>query len=79
MAFTVRKNPTQQFQYESGMQTLSGKNTSESHTGHLHQNGQNLSALQFGSKIMPSDRYVNVAMQMVPPSQASNTAASTKA
>lgn len=79
MAFTVRKNPTQQFQYESGMQTLSGKNTSESHTGHLHTNGQNLSALQFGSKIMPSDRYVNVAMQMVPPSQASNTAASTKA
>jgi hypothetical protein len=41
--------------------------------------GQNLSALQFGAKIMPSDRYVNVAMQMVPPSQASNTAASTKA
>lgn len=42
-------------------------------------NGQNLSALQFGAKIMPSDKYVNVAMQMVPPSGASNTAASTKA
>jgi hypothetical protein len=41
--------------------------------------GQNLSALQFGSKIMASDKYVNVAMQMVPPSDASNTAASTKA
>jgi hypothetical protein len=41
--------------------------------------GQILSAQQFGAKIMPSDRYVNVAMQMVPPSQASNTASSTKA
>ena len=41
--------------------------------------GQNLSAQQFGSKIMTSDKYVNVAMQMVPPSQASNTASSTKA
>ena len=79
MAFTVRKTPTQKFQYESGMQTLSGKNTSESHSSHLHTNGQNLSALQFGSKIMPTSRYVNVAAQMVPPSQASNTASSTKA
>jgi hypothetical protein len=79
MAFTVKKNPTQKFQYESGMQTLSGKNTSESHTGHLHTDGQNLSVQQFGSKIMPTSRYVNVAAQMVPPSQASNTAASTKA
>jgi hypothetical protein len=41
--------------------------------------GQNLSAQQFGAKIMPSDKYVNVAMQMVPPSDASNTASSTKA
>ena len=41
--------------------------------------GQNLSAQQFGSKIMSSDKYVNVAMQMVPPSKASNTASSTKA
>jgi hypothetical protein len=40
---------------------------------------QILSAQQFGAKIMPSDRYVNVAMQMVPPSDASNTASSTKA
>jgi hypothetical protein len=39
----------------------------------------NLSQEQFGAKIMPSDRYVNVAMQMVPPSNASNTASSTKA
>lgn len=51
MAFTVRKTPTQQFQYESGMQTMSGKNTAESHTEHLHQNGQNLSALQFGNTV----------------------------
>ena len=42
-------------------------------------NSQNLSPQQFGSKIMSSDKYVNVAMQMVPPSDASNTAASTKA
>jgi len=42
-------------------------------------NSQNLSASQFGSQVMPSDMYVNVAMQMVPPSNASNTAASTKA
>ena len=41
--------------------------------------GQNLSAQQFGAKIMSSDKYVNVAMQMVPPSDASNTASSTKA
>jgi hypothetical protein len=40
---------------------------------------QNLSAQQFGAKIMSSDKYVNVAMQMVPPSDASNTASSTKA
>lgn len=79
MAFTVRKNPTQKFQYESGMQTLSGTNRAESHTGHLHTDGQNLSALQFGSKVMPTSRYVNVAAQMVPPSGASNTASSTKA
>jgi len=39
----------------------------------------NLSQEQFGAKIMPSDMYVNVAMQMVPPSDASNTASSTKA
>jgi hypothetical protein len=39
----------------------------------------NLSQEQFGAKIMPSDSYVNVAMQMVPPSDASNTASSTKA
>ena len=79
MAFTVRKNPTQKFEYEKGMEVLSGTNASESHTGHLHTDGQNLSASQFGSKIMPTSRYVNVAAQMVPPSQASNTAASTKA
>jgi len=42
-------------------------------------NSQNLSASQFGSQVMPSDKYVNVAMQMVPPSDASNTASSTKA
>ena len=42
-------------------------------------NNQNLSAQQSGAKVMASDKYVNVAMQMVPPSDASNTAASTKA
>ena len=42
-------------------------------------NSQNLSALQFGSKIMSSDKYVNVAMQLGPPSDARNTASSTKA
>ena len=51
MAFTVRKNPTQQFQYEKGMETLSGRNESESHTGHLHTDGQNLSASQFSSTV----------------------------
>jgi hypothetical protein len=39
----------------------------------------NLSPQQFGAKIMPKEMYVNVAMQMVPPSDASNTASSTKA
>ena len=40
---------------------------------------QNLSPQQFGAKIMPKEMYVNVAMQMTPPSQATNTASSTKA
>ena len=40
---------------------------------------QNLSPKQFGVKIMPKEMYVNVAMQMTPPSEASNTASSTKA
>jgi hypothetical protein len=40
---------------------------------------QNLSPQQFGVKIMPKEMYVNVAMQMTPPSQATNTASSTKA
>lgn len=39
----------------------------------------NLSQEQFGAKIMPKEMYVNVAMQMVPPSKASNTTSSTKA
>ena len=49
MAFTVAKTPTQQFQYEKGMETLSGGEGMSSHTGHVHQDGQNLSALQFGN------------------------------
>jgi hypothetical protein len=39
----------------------------------------NLSKQQFGVKVMPKEMYVNVAMQMTPPSQATNTASSTKA
>jgi hypothetical protein len=39
----------------------------------------NLSTTQFGAQIMPKEMYVNVAMQMTPPSSASNTASSTKA
>ena len=38
-----------------------------------------LSQKQFGAQIMPADMYVNVAMQMVPPSEASDTASGTKA
>lgn len=38
-----------------------------------------LSTTQFGAQIMPKEMYVNVAMQMTPPSGASNTASSTKA
>jgi hypothetical protein len=40
---------------------------------------KNLSPQQFGVKVMPKEMYVNVAMQMTPPSEASNTASSTKA
>jgi hypothetical protein len=40
---------------------------------------KNLSSQQFGVKVMPKETYVNVAMQMTPPSQATNTASSTKA
>lgn len=40
---------------------------------------KNISPKQFGVKIMPKDKYVNVAMQIVPASKASNTASSTKA
>jgi hypothetical protein len=40
---------------------------------------QNLSTKQFGVKVMPKEVYVNVAMQMTPPSEASNTVSSTKA
>jgi hypothetical protein len=40
---------------------------------------KNLSSTQFGVKVMPKEMYVNVAMQMTPPSQATNTASSTKA
>lgn len=50
MAFTVAKNPSQKFQYEKGMETLSGKDTSESHTEHLHQMTPMLSASQFAFK-----------------------------
>lgn len=39
----------------------------------------NLSSKQFGAQVMPADMYVNVAMQMVPPSEASDTASGTKA
>lgn len=78
MAFTVAKNPEQKFQYEKGMETLSGKNTSESHGTHLHTN-QNLSVPQFKQQVMPSSIYTNVAMQMTPPSMATNTASGTKA
>ena len=78
MAFTVAKNPTQKFQYQKGMETLSGKNTSESHTEHLHTN-QNLSAPQFIQQVMPKSIYTNVAMQMTPHSMATNTASGTKA
>ena len=42
-------------------------------------NAQNLSPQQFGVKVMPKEMYVNVAMQMTPPSKASNTVSSTKA
>lgn len=42
-------------------------------------NAQNLSPQQFGVKVMPKEMYVNVAMQMTPPSQATNTVSSTKA
>ena len=42
-------------------------------------NAQNLSTQQFGVKVMPKEMYVNVAMQMTPPSQATNTVSSTKA
>jgi hypothetical protein len=40
---------------------------------------KNVSGEQFNKSIMPKSMYVNVAMQMMPPSQASNTASSTKA
>lgn len=40
---------------------------------------QNLSTQQFRVKVMPKEMYVNVAMQMTPPSQATNTVSSTKA
>lgn len=39
----------------------------------------NLSPQQFSVQIMPKDKYINVAMQMVPKSKASNTVSSTKA
>ena len=78
MAFVVRKNPTQKFLYQKGMETLSGSNASESHTGHLHQPTRALSQPQF-AQVMPSSIYTNVAMQMVPPSMATNTASGTKA
>lgn len=38
-----------------------------------------LSNQEFKDQVMPPDMYVNVAMQMEPPSGASNTASSTKA
>ena len=40
---------------------------------------KNLSTQQFGVKVMPKEMYVNVAMQITPPSKASNTESSTKA
>lgn len=78
MAFTVSKNPSQQFQYQKGMDTLAGKTTSSSHSGHLHTDGM-LSKTQFGQQIQPASMYTNVAMQMTPPSLATNTASGTKA
>jgi hypothetical protein len=78
MSFTPSKTPTQKFQYRKGMETRSGKNTSESHTEHLHSN-TNLSSPQFKQQVMPKSMYINVAMQMAPKSQATNTASGTKA
>jgi len=46
---------------------------------HTQMMNKNISGEQFNKSIMPKDRYVNVAMQMMPPSMASNTASSTKA
>jgi hypothetical protein len=41
---------------------------------------ENISAKQFlGAKVMPKDKYINVAMQMEPKSEATNTASGTKA
>lgn len=41
---------------------------------------KNISAKQFlGAKVMPKDKYINVAMQMGPKSKATNTASGTKA
>ena len=69
----VQKNPSQKFQYEKGMEVLAGKNEQESHGSHV------LSNPQFGAQIQPSSIYTNVAMQMTPPSSATNTASGTKA
>jgi hypothetical protein len=78
MSFNPSKTATQKFQYRKGMETRSGKNTSESHAGHLHSN-TNLSSPQFKQQVMPKSMYINVAMQMAPKSQATNTASGTKA
>ena len=51
MAFTVPKTPTQQFEYEKSMETMSGTADMASHSGHLHTDGQNLSASQFGNTV----------------------------
>jgi hypothetical protein len=48
MAFTVKKNATQKFQYENGMHTLSGKQFG-SHMAHLRTEAENSGAAQKGT------------------------------
>jgi hypothetical protein len=50
MAFIVKKNPTQKFQYEKGMDTLSGKQFGK-HMSHLHTAVENNSAAQKASGV----------------------------
>ena len=73
MSAVVSRNPSQEFQYQKGMEVLAGKNERESHGDHV------LSNSQFGAKIQPSSIYTNVEMQMTPPSAATNTASGTNA